>query len=126
MRARMRKTRAQSERIRVVEEIEHAEDAVPERTQDQIWLEHAREFAVVIDNEPFKITRYDNHGQLIAEGKWVAVRHYGGLNPHYVSYNADRKRWVLTYKMYHGFTTYQQAYTAAVRAVETMKAGAPV
>jgi hypothetical protein len=121
-----RKTRAQSERIRVVEEIEHTEDAVPERTQDQIWLEHARQFVVAIEGEMFHITRYDNHGNLIRNGKWVAVRWYGGLNPHYVSYNAKRKRWVLTYKLYHEFATYQQAYTGAVRAVETMKAGAPV
>jgi len=126
MASKARTTRAQAEKFRVEEEIEHAEDGVPERTQDQIWLEHAREFAVIIDGESFKITRYDNHGHLIPEGKWVAVRWYGPLNPHYVSYNKTRKRWVLTYKYGTQFETYQRAYTAAVRAVETMKAGAPV
>jgi hypothetical protein len=91
---------------------------VSELTVDERFLRAAREFAFTIEGHPVRITRYDNHGGLLADGQWVARVTLGPMN-HWYATMVDGK-WMFEGNHGTGFSTYQQAYTAARHAMDNM------
>jgi hypothetical protein len=62
----------------------------------------AVEYSLQLDDEAYRITRFDNHRQLIPEGRWAVVWH----NEFYLC----RGKW--EYKNYQGFDSAGEALVA--------------
>lgn len=81
------------------------------------WFKYAREFELSLNGRNIRISRYNNHGRLIPDGRWVAVYANGFNWEHYAAWDKDTERWVWKYKNYNGFSTPDDALSAARHAM---------
>ena len=89
----------------------------PDTFTDELMLDSATRFAITWHGHLVHIERYDNHGSLLPDEKWVVVRHLFPLgsdvtNPHYLSGSVWRYKQASSYNSWREALNCLEMYAA--------------